>query len=96
MDAGGLTQLGTAVARALGTLGGVVVLVVVCWQCFKVLLSGSDRALLQAGKTLLVVGIALAALSQPLVVLDLTKLLGQAIWGALADAVRASLAAPPV
>jgi hypothetical protein len=99
MEQGGplATMAGTLV-KGFGTIAGAVVMVVLGWQFLKVILSGgSERALLNVGKILLVVGIATAALGNLPAVAELTGLVGRGLFDAVVAAVReATRAQAPV
>lgn len=92
MDATAAARTAEGIARALGTLGGAVVVVVIAWQFLKVMLSGSDRALWQAGKTLLVIGVAAAVVANPGAVAGLALQVGTALLGMASDVVRSAVA----
>jgi hypothetical protein len=96
MEQGGplATMAGTLV-RGFGTIAGAAVMVVVGWQFLKVILSGgSERALLNVGKIVLVVGIATAALGNLPAVAELTGLVGRGLFDAVLAAVREATRAP--
>ena len=96
MEQGGplATMAGTLV-KGFGTIAGAVVMVVLGWQFLKVILSGgSERALLNVGKILLVVGIATAALGNLPAVAELTGLVGRGIFDAVLAAVREATRVP--
>jgi hypothetical protein len=96
MEQGGplATMAGTLV-RGFRTIAGAAVMVVVGWQFLKVILSGgSERALLNVGKIVLVVGIATAALGNLPAVAELTGLVGREIFDAVLAAVREATRAP--
>lgn len=93
MDATAAVRTAEGVARALGTLGGAVVVVVIAWQFLKVMLTGSDRALWQAGRTLLVIGIAAAVVSHPGDVAGLAVQVGNALLAMASSVVRDAVAA---
>jgi hypothetical protein len=99
MEQGGpLAALAGTLVRGLGTVAGAVVMVVLGWQFLKVILSGgSERALLNVGKIVLVVGIATAALGDLPAVAELAGLIGRGVFDAVLAAVReAAQAAAPV
>jgi hypothetical protein len=64
MEQGGpLVAMANTLVKGFGAIAGAAVMVVIGWQFLKVILSGgSERALLNVGKIVLVVGIATAAL----------------------------------
>jgi hypothetical protein len=90
----GLEQLGRSFAEVLVRLGGVAALVLTAWVCFKVLVAGggAERALRQGIVTLLVAAIALAALGNPGATWGMFSSLGSAVFAAVTEAVRSSLA----
>jgi len=90
----GLEQLGNSFVQVLVRLGGVAAVVLTAWVAFKVLIAGggAERALRQGVVTLLIAAIALAALGNPGATWGLFASLGGAVFGAVTDAVRASLA----
>jgi hypothetical protein len=91
----GLEQLGRSVTEILTRVGGVVALVLTAWVAFKVLLAGggAERALRQGVVTLLIAAIALAALGNPAATWALFAALGEAVFGAVSEAVRTAVAA---
>ena len=90
----GLEQLGNSFVQVLVRLGGVAAVVLTAWVAFKVLIAGggAERALRQGVVTLLIAAIALAALGNPGATWGLFASLGGAVFVAVTDAVRASLA----
>ena len=93
MEPGGplATMAGTLV-KGFGTIAGAVVMVVIGWQFLKVILSGgSERALLAVGKTLLVLGIAVAALGNLPAVGGLVLAVGEAVVDAALAAAQGAL-----
>lgn len=89
---GGLAVQAARAASMLGTVAGAAVMVVVAWQFFKVAVSGSDRLLLQALRTLLVIAIGLAVLARPGEVVVLAGGVGRMLVDAVLEAARAALA----
>jgi hypothetical protein len=96
MEQGGpLAIMAGTLVKGFGTIAGAVVMVVLGWQFLKVILSGgSERALLNVGKILLVVGIATAALGNLPAVAELTGLVGRGLFDAVLAAVREATRAP--
>jgi hypothetical protein len=90
--AGPLGNLATTLVKGLGTVAGAVVMVVMGWQFLKVIFSGgSERALVAVGRTLLVIGVAFAALTNLPAVGGLVLAVGRVIVEAVIQAVQASL-----
>jgi hypothetical protein len=93
MDATAAVRTAEGIARALGAIGGALVVVVIAWQFLKVMLTGSDRALIQAGKTLLVIGLAAAVVTHPGDVAALALQAGNALLAMISAVVRDAVAA---
>ena len=90
MDTTAVAGLAESGARGLGTIAGAMVTLVIAWQFFKVLWSGSERALYAAAKTLLVIGIAIAVLSRAGEVGQLAGVVGSALLGMVIQAIRSA------
>jgi hypothetical protein len=84
--------LAGGLVRLLVQAAGAVVMVVVSWQFLKVLFSGgSERAIRQLVVSLLVIGVAVAGLSNVSATVGIVSAVGAAVWGAVAEAVRAAV-----
>ena len=81
----GFEQLATSLGSFMFRAGAVAAAVVCMWQFFKVILAGqgAERALMQACLTLVVAGVALAALANPLQTWSIFALLGATIYQAV-------------
>jgi hypothetical protein len=89
---GALANLSGAVTRLLVQLGGAAVMVVLAWQCVKVLLKGGDeRAVRELVVRVLVLGVVVAALSNLAGTAGLVQALGGALWAGVGEALRAGL-----
>lgn len=92
MDPTALVRVAESVGRGLGTVAGAAVSVVIAWTFLKVVFSGSDRALFQAGRTLLVIGVAMGVLTHPAEVYGAVLVLGTALVGMAVDLVKSAVA----
>jgi hypothetical protein len=89
---GPFAGLAQGLVRLLVQAAGAVVMVVVSWQLVKVLLmGGSERAIRQLVVSLLVIGVAVAGLSNVGATVGIVASVGAAGWGAVAEAVRAAV-----
>jgi len=89
---GALGNLAGAVTRLLVQAGGAVLMIVLGWQCLKVLFSGGDqRAFRELVVRVLLLGVVIAALSNLAGTAGLVQAVGGALWGGITEAVRAGL-----
>ena len=90
---GGLDQLATAFGSMMLRVGVLAAAIVTIWQFFKVIIAGkgAGTALVQACITLLIAGVALAALANPIETWSIFYLLGTTIYRAVFDAVQGAL-----
>jgi hypothetical protein len=87
MDA--LVRLGLTVTTLLAQAAGVAAAVVISWKFLMVILSGgSERALGQLIRMLLVMGIAIAVLANPGETVELVTMLGGALFRTVMNAAR--------
>jgi hypothetical protein len=89
---GGLANLVGAVTRLLVAAGSAVLIVVLGWQCLRIMLSGgSDRLLREVAIRVVVLAIAVAAMSNLSATASLVQALGGALWGGIVETVQAAL-----
>lgn len=94
MELGGgpFGSLASGLVRLIVQAAGAVVMVLLGWRFLGVLLSGgSERAIRQLVVSLLVIGVCVAALSNLQGTAGVVLALGQAVWAALAEAVRSAV-----
>lgn len=89
---GPLANLTSTLTRLLVQAGSAVLMVVLAWQCLKLLLSGgSERLGREIAVRVLILGMAVAALTNLSATAGLVQAVGAALWGGVVDAVRAGL-----
>jgi hypothetical protein len=89
---GPFAGLAQGLLRLLVQLAGAVVMVVLGWKFLGVLLTGgSERAVRGLVVSLVIIGVCVAALSNLNATAGIVLALGQAVWAALAEAVRSSV-----
>jgi hypothetical protein len=87
MDA--LVRLGVTVTTLLAQAAGVAAAVVIAWKFLMVILSGgSERALGQLIRMLLIMGVAIAVMSHTGETVELVTTLGGALFRTVMNAVR--------
>lgn len=94
MELGGgpFGALAQSLVRLLVQAASAVVLVVLGWKFLAVLLTGgSDRAIKGLIVSLVIIGVCVAALSNLNMAAGVVLAVGQAVWGAVAEAVRSSV-----
>jgi hypothetical protein len=89
---GPFAGLAQGLLRLLVQAAGAVVMVVTAWQFVKVLLTGgSERAVRQLVVSLLIIGVCVAGLSNVSATVGIVGMVGAAVWGAVAKAVRGAV-----
>jgi hypothetical protein len=89
---GGLANLVGAVTRLLVAAGSAVLMVVLGWQCLRIMLSGgSDRVLREVAIRVVVLGIAVAAMSNLTATGQLVQTVGTALWSGIVETVSSAL-----
>jgi hypothetical protein len=92
LSGGAFGNLAAALVRLIVQLAGAVVMVVLGWKFLGVLLTGgSERAVRGLVISLVIIGVSVAALSNLQGTAGIVLAVGQAVWGALGEAVRGSV-----
>jgi hypothetical protein len=89
---GALGNLAGAVVRLLVQAAGAALMVVLGWQCLRIMLSGgNDRLLREVAVRVLVLALALGAMSNLSATAGLVQALGGALWGGVVETAQSAL-----
>ena len=92
LSGGAFGSLAASLVRLLVQLAGAAVLVILGWKFLGVLLTGgSERAVRGLLVSLVIIGVCVAALANLNMAAGVVLAVGQAVWSAVAEAVRASV-----
>jgi hypothetical protein len=93
LGGGAFGALAQGLVRLLVQAASAVVLVVLGWKFLAVLLTGGSVGRLIDGLivSLVIIGVCVAALSNLNMAAGVVLAVGQAVWGAVAEAVRSSV-----